>query len=151
MLNLPAEFEQFHWMIDMVQNVDMGLIVIDEDYTVKVWNGFMTHHSGRLSSEAIGHSLFELFPEIPQEWFTLKTKPVYDLGCRSFITWQQRPYLFKCRNVRPVTQQADFMYQNVTLNPMRNPSGKINALFLSIQDVTTEALTTQRTTVNSIK
>jgi len=114
MLSLPAEFEQFHWMVDMVQNVDMGLIVIDRDYNVQVWN--------------------------PQEWFRLKTKPVYDLGCRSFITWQQRPYLFKCRNVRPVTQQADFMYQNITLNPMRTPTGAINSLFLSIQDTTAEAL-----------
>ncbi|QSA20165.1 PAS domain-containing protein, partial [Vibrio furnissii] len=117
MLSLPAEFEQFHWMVDMVQNVDMGLIVLDRDYNVQVWNGFMTHHSGKLAHEAIGQSLFTLFPEIHQEWFKLKTKPVYDLGCRSFITWQQRPYLFKCRNVRPVTQQAEFMYQNITLNP----------------------------------
>ena len=29
MVNLPAEFEQFHWMVDMVQNVDLGLIVIN--------------------------------------------------------------------------------------------------------------------------
>lgn len=140
MLNLPAEFEQFHWMVDMVQNVDMGLVVIDKDYNVQVWNGFMTHHSGLQSHEAIGRSIFDIFPEIPQEWFKLKTKPVYDLGCRSFITWRQRPYLFRCRNVRPVTQQAEFMYQNVTLNPMRTPTGKINSLFLSIQDATAEAL-----------
>ncbi len=51
MLNLPAEFEQFHWMVDMVQNVDMGLVVIDKDYNVQVWNGFMTHHSGLQSHE----------------------------------------------------------------------------------------------------
>lgn len=93
MLNLPAEFEQFHWMVDMVQNVDMGLVVINRDFQVQVWNGFMTHHSGKQSHDAIGKSIFELFPEIPEEWFRLKTKPVYDLGCRSFITWQQRPYL----------------------------------------------------------
>ncbi|MEZ9269015.1 PAS domain-containing protein [Vibrio splendidus] len=144
MLNLPAEFEQFHWMVDMVQNVDMGLVVINRDFQVQVWNGFMTHHSGKQSHDAIGKSIFELFPEIPEEWFRLKTKPVYDLGCRSFITWQQRPYLFKCRNVRPVTQQADFMYQNVTLNPMRSPTGQVNSLFLSIQDATAEALVSQK-------
>lgn len=65
---------------------------------------------------------------------------MYDLGCRSFITWRQRPYLFKCRNVRPITQQAEFMYQNVTLNPMRTPTGEVKALFLSIQDATAEAM-----------
>ncbi len=136
MLALPAEFEQFHWMVDMVQNVDMGLIVINRDYNVQVWNGFMTHHSGKQAHDVIGKSLFEIFPEIPVEWFKLKTKPVYDLGCRSFITWQQRPYL--------LTQQAKFMYQNVTLNPMRTPTGAINSLFLSIQDATSEALVSQQ-------
>ncbi len=40
MLNLPAEFEQFHWMVDMVQNVDIGLVVINRDFQVQVWNGF---------------------------------------------------------------------------------------------------------------
>ncbi len=80
MLNMPAEFEQFHWMVDMVQNVDMGLVVIDRDYNVQVWNGFMTHHSGLQSHDAIGRSIFDIFPEIPQEWFKLKTKPVYDLA-----------------------------------------------------------------------
>ncbi|WP_428773450.1 PAS domain-containing protein [Vibrio sp.] len=140
MLNLPAEFDHFHWMVDMVQNVDLGLIVVDRQYQVQVWNGFMTHHSGIQASQAIGQSLFELFPEIPPAWFTMKTKPVFDLGCRSFINWQQKPYLFHCRNVRPVTQQAEFMYQNITLNPMRTPSGEVNSLFLSVQDVTAEAL-----------
>ncbi|WCE31392.1 PAS domain-containing protein [Vibrio sp. SCSIO 43137] len=140
MLGLPAEFEQFHWMVDMVQNVDLGLVVLDEDYKIQVWNGFMTHHSGKQAHEAIGKTLFEVFPEIPKEWFLIKAKPVYSLGCRSFITWRQRPYLFKCRNVRPITQQAEFMYQNVTLNPMRTPTGEVKSLFLSIQDATAEAV-----------
>lgn len=72
MLALPAEFEQFHWMVDMVQNVDMGLIVINRGYNVQVWNGFMTHHSGKQAHDVIGKSLFEIFPEIPVEWFKLK-------------------------------------------------------------------------------
>ncbi|KOO11630.1 diguanylate cyclase, partial [Vibrio xuii] len=71
MLSLPAEFEQFHWMVDMVHNVDLGLIVIDRAHNVQVWNGFMTHHSGIQPNDAIGKSLFELFPEIPQDWFKL--------------------------------------------------------------------------------
>ena len=140
MNSLPAEFEQFHWMVDMVQNVDLGLIVLDREHNVQLWNGFMTHHSGIQGHDAIGRSLFHIFSEIPKEWLQLKTKPVYDLGCRSFITWRQRPYLFKCRNVRPVTQQADFMYQNITLNPMRTTTGEVKSLFLSVQDATSEAL-----------
>lgn len=140
MIGLPAEFEQFHWMVDMVQNVDLGLVVLDTDYKIQVWNGFMTHHSAKQAHEVIGKTIFEVFPEISKEWFIIKAKPVFGLGCRSFITWRQRPYLFKCRNVRPITQQAEFMYQNVTLNPMRAPTGEVKSLFLSIQDATAEAM-----------
>ena len=61
MVNLPAEFEQFHWMVDMVQNVDLGLIVINREYKVQVWNGFMTHHSGMHGHDAIDKSIFEIF------------------------------------------------------------------------------------------
>jgi PAS domain-containing protein len=148
MAGLPLEFEQFHWMVDMVQNVELGLVVLDENYEIQLWNGFMTHHSGKQAHEAIGVSLFDIFPEIPKEWFIVKAKPVYNLGCRSFITWRQRPYLFRCRNVRPITQQAEFMYQNITLNPMRTPTGQVKSMFLSIQDATAEAVMDGATTKN---
>ncbi|KLV04228.1 diguanylate cyclase [Photobacterium aquae] len=140
MLSLPAEFEQFHWMVDMVQHVDMGLIVLDREYTIHVWNGFMTHHSGKQSHEVLGKCFFDVFPEVPRPWFEAKSKPVFNLGCRSFLIWRQRPYLFKCRNVRPITQQAPFMYQNVTLNPMTSPRGDVEYMFLSVDDVTSEAM-----------
>lgn len=140
MYSLPAEFEQFHWMVDMVQHVDVGLVVLDKTYTVHVWNGFMTHHSGIQPHEAIGKNLFSLFPEIPAYWFKSKSKPVFELGCRSFVIWRQRPYLFKCRNVRPITQQAPYMYQNVTLNPMTSPKGEVEYLFMAVEDATAEAI-----------
>ncbi|MGF1726172.1 PAS domain-containing protein [Photobacterium nomapromontoriensis] len=140
MSSLPAEFEQFHWMVDMVQHVDIGLVVLDRDFTVHVWNGFMTHHSGKQAHEVIGKNLFEIFPEISREWFIAKSKPVFELECRSFLIWRQRPYLFKCRNVRPITQQAPFMYQNVTLNPMVSTRGHVDYLFMAVEDATAEAM-----------
>ncbi|KAB2824535.1 PAS domain S-box protein [Aliivibrio sp. S4TY2] len=140
MNGIPAEFEQFHWMVDMVQNVDLGLIVVDKEFNVHLWNGFMTHHSGKQAHDVMGKSLFEIFPEIDSSWFKAKSKPVFELGTRSFVIWRQRPYLFHCRNVRPITQQSHFMYQNVTLNPMRSTTGEIKSMFLAVEDVTAEAL-----------
>ncbi|PSW05396.1 PAS domain-containing protein [Photobacterium lipolyticum] len=140
MFSLPAEFEQFHWMVDMVQHVDVGLVVLDRDFNIHVWNGFMIHHSGKQAHEVMGKTVFEVFPEIPQDWFKAKARPVFELGCRSFLIWRQRPYLFKCRNVRPITQPAPFMYQNVTLNPMTSPKGQVDYLFMAVEDATAEAL-----------
>ena len=111
------QMKEFHWLMEMVQTVDVGLVVIEEDFTVKVWNSFMESHSG-VSAEAIrSTSLFEQFPDLPVEWLKQKTNTVFGLRNRSFMTWEQRPYLFKFKNYRPITGTEEFMYQNVTISP----------------------------------
>ncbi len=35
------------------------------------------------------------------------------------------------------------MYQNITMHPMANTRGEVNHMFISIQDVTNEALASQ--------
>ena len=44
------ELQEFHWMMDMLQTVDVGIVVLDRNFTVQVWNGFMESHSGLLPS-----------------------------------------------------------------------------------------------------
>nr|WP_086937947.1 PAS domain-containing protein [Thaumasiovibrio occultus] len=140
MQEMPIDFMQLQWVVDIVQNIDAGIIVVNKEGEIHMWNGFMTHQTGKQASEVLHRSLYEVFPEIDREWFDAKARPVFSLGCRSFITWQQRPYLFRCRNVRPITQQAEHMYQNVTLAPIKGTTGKIEHMSLFIQDVTNEAI-----------
>lgn len=139
MIDSP-EFEQFNWLTDIVQHLDVGLIVLDENYSICLWNAFMSHHTGKMANKVQNLSFFDVFPEINEIWFRAKCRPVFDLQCRSFIVWKQRAYLFKCRNIRPITGQAEFMYQNITLNPMIDLSGKVKHIFISVTDVTNEAL-----------
>lgn len=122
--------------MEMVQTVDVGLVVIDEDFTVKVWNSFMESHSG-VSAEAIrSTSLFEQFPDLPKEWLKQKTNTVFGLRNRSFMTWEQRPYLFKFKNYRPITGTEEFMYQNVTISPLVGLDGEVKQAVIIIYDVT---------------
>ena len=139
MINSP----EFKWMLGIVQNIEMGLIVVDRDFRIKMWNGFMVHHTGKQDNKVKGQRLFDVFPEIQENWFRSKCRPVFELKCRSFVAWEQRPFLFKCRNVRPITGQAAYMYQNITLNPMHNLQGEVDHMFISVADVTMEALSYQ--------
>jgi PAS domain S-box-containing protein len=127
---------EFHWMMDMLQTVDVGIVVLDRDFKIKVWNGFMESHSGLLPSEVRDKSLFELFPSIDREWFAQKSKPVFELRTRSFMTWEQRPYLFKFPNYRPITGGEDYMYQNITLAPLVSATGTVDNISMMIYDVT---------------
>ena len=134
------ELQEFHWMMDMLQTVDVGIVVLDRNFTVQVWNGFMESHSGFLPSEVRDKTLFSLFPAIKQDWFVKKAKPVFDLKTRAFMTWEQRPYLFKFPNYRPITGSESFMYQNITLSPLTSATGKVDFISMMIYDMTDVAV-----------
>ncbi len=100
------EIREFHWLMNIVQNLDVGLVVLDKEYKVQVWNGFMESHSGRLASDVRDGVLFELFPDVDRAWFERKANMVFKLNNRAFSTWEQKPYLLRFSNYRPITGSA---------------------------------------------
>ena len=130
------QLREFHWMMDMLQNIDVGLVVLDRNNEVQVWNSFMENHSGTIAMKAKGKSLFELFPEIPVDWFKHKVESVLHLKTRAFSIWEQRPYIFKFKNYRPITGTADHMYQNVSIFPLTSSTGEVNHICIIVYDVT---------------
>jgi diguanylate cyclase (GGDEF)-like protein len=134
------ELKDFHWLMNMIQTIDVGLMVLDRDYRIQVWNGFMANHSGKAPHDVIGKRLFAEFDDIPETWFRHKAESVFVLKNRAFTTWEQRPYLFKFRNYRPITGTAEFMYQNITLIPLLSADGKVNQIGVIIYDVTDMAV-----------
>ena len=135
-MDIKNSIADIHWLMNLLQNIDIGLMVIDRKYDVQVWNSFMENHSGHSPTEVIGKNIFKLFNDIPQDWFTRKTESVFLLNNRSFTTWEQRDYLFKFKNYRPITGSADYMYQNITLIPLQSADGVINHVGVIIYDVT---------------
>ena len=130
------EMQAFHWMIDMVQSVDVGIVVLDRNFEIKIWNGFMESHSGLLPSEVRDKSIFEIFPSVTQSWFAKKARPVFELKTRAFMTWEQRPYLLKFHNYRPITGSEQYMYQNITLSPLVSANGSVDCISMMIYDMT---------------
>ncbi|MGD8913414.1 MAG: diguanylate cyclase [Candidatus Thiodiazotropha sp.] len=128
----------------MLQNIDVGLVVLDRDYNIQVWNSFMENHSGMAPGSVIKKNIFKLFRDVPQEWFKRKLETVFLLNNRAFTIWEQRPYLFYFKNYRPITSTAEFMYQNSTLIPLISADGKVNHVGIIIYDVTSIAINSQR-------
>jgi len=134
--NEADEMAEFHWMMDMMQTVDVGIVVLDKEFKVKIWNGFMESHSGLLPSAVRDKTLFELYPHIKVDWFKRKARPVFELKTRAFMTWEQRPFLFRFPNYRPITGSEEFMYQNITLAPLASVTGTVDNICMMIYDVT---------------
>jgi len=110
----------FRWLMDVVHNIDVGLVMLDKNYNITLWNSFMQNHSNKVAEDVIGSSLFTVFNEVDEIWFRRKAESVYLLKNSAFTTWEQRPYLFKFENYRPITGKAEFMYQNSTF--MKQPT-----------------------------
>ncbi|MBU1620012.1 MAG: sensor domain-containing diguanylate cyclase [Gammaproteobacteria bacterium] len=135
-----VDVSEIHWLMDMLQTVDVGLVVLSADYRIQVWNGFMENHSGLTPRQVRDRYLFDLFSEIDEDWLRRKCDPVILLKNRAFTIWEQRPYIFKFRNYRPITGSAEYMYQNSTIFPLSDTMGKVTHLCLIIYDVTDVAV-----------
>jgi diguanylate cyclase len=131
-----VEFGEMHWLMDVLQSIDVGLVILDRDYKIQLWNGFMENHSGLCPDDVVDKSLFESFSDIPETWFRQKAEPVFELKTRTFTIWEQRPYVFKFKNYRPITGRATYMYQNSTIIPPESINGNVNHICLIIYDVT---------------
>ncbi|MDX1451103.1 MAG: sensor domain-containing diguanylate cyclase [Oleiphilaceae bacterium] len=130
------DIKEFHWLMDMLQTIDVGLVVLDRNYQVQVWNSFMESHSGLTPLQVKDKNVFDIFDELPRDWMIHKTNSVFLLKNRSFMTWEQRPYLFRFKNYRPITGTEEFMYQNVTISPLVSANGEVNHIAIIIYDVT---------------
>lgn len=134
------DLNEFHWLLAIVQSIDVGVVVLDREYRVEVWNSFMENHSGRTARDASERSFFELFPEVEESWLRRKVESVATLGTPAFTIWEQRPYLVRFKNYQPITGLEDFMYQNTTILPLQATNSKIEHLCLIIYDVTSVAV-----------
>lgn len=133
------DLNEFHWLLSIVQSIDVGVVVLDRQFRVEVWNSFMENHSGLGADQVQGRSLFQLFPELDRAWLERKVGSVLRLGTRAFSLWQQRPYLLRFETYRPITGQSDFMYQNLTILPLAATGGEVQHVCLMIYDMTEAA------------
>ncbi|WJG09021.1 sensor domain-containing diguanylate cyclase [Aliiglaciecola sp. LCG003] len=140
MTNYLSDINSLHSQLNLLGSIEVGITVLDRNFHVLAWNQFMENNSGILPSAIEGKSIFSFFPEIDKDWFTIKTEPVFNLKSPAFIIWEQRPYLFKFDTSRPITSASDFMYQNVTLFPLKSAAGEVEQICLVVYDVTDEAL-----------
>lgn len=140
MTDTSSEFAEMHWLMDVLQSIDVGLVILDRDYKIQLWNGFMENHSGLRPDQVHDKSLFDSFHDIPETWFRQKAEPVFELKTRTFTIWEQRPYLFKFKNYRPITGRASYMYQNSSIIPLESIDGAVKHICLIIYDVTDTAV-----------
>ncbi|MBL4681765.1 MAG: PAS domain-containing protein [Pseudomonadales bacterium] len=134
------EMHNLHWIMNILQHMNNGLVVVDRDYKICMWNSFMENHSGFSVDDVDERVLFDVFPDLQRSWFQKKIDTVFHLGCQAYTIWEERPYIFKFDNYRPITGNLDFMYQYSTLIPLTGVDTSTSHVAILISDVTDAAV-----------
>lgn len=129
-------FSDLHWLLDVIQSSNVGIVVLDKTLKVEVFNRFMQAHSGITSERAIGESIFSLFPEVPKQWLERRVNSVFELEIPVYTTWTERPWLFHFPMRLPIHYQADTMFQNVMFVPLHTANNKVERVGIVVYDVT---------------
>ena len=60
-----TETETFAALSERAVNlVQSGIVVLDAEHRIVLWNNWMVPRSGRAAARVRGHSLFDVFPEL---------------------------------------------------------------------------------------
>ncbi len=135
-MSATDDFVEIHRLVNLLQAIDVGLLVVDKAFRITLWNNFMENHSGATADRVIGKPLFDLSPDVPREWLEQKINTAFALASRAYTTWEQRPYLFRFKSYRPITGMAEHMYQDISFVPLRGLTGEVEQVAIVLYDVT---------------
>tara|TARA_R110000737_G_scaffold72961_1_gene101449 strand:+ start:571 stop:1515 length:945 start_codon:yes stop_codon:yes gene_type:complete len=121
--------------IDISNRLNTGILILDNNLNIIMWNRFLEVHANKKNQEVIGQSIFAVFPELPKKWFERKISSVIQLKTQSFCSWEQRHHLFELSHSRPITTDSNFMAQNCTFLPLE-VEGDVERICILIEDVT---------------
>lgn len=116
--------------------VDVGIIILKPDLSIFKWNRWMEHHSGIKGDEAIGRSLFAVYPHLNNQSFLRSIKYVRSFGNFYVFSQKLHQYLFPMEPVTSYDGSLKYMQQNCAMGLLKDEEGKEAYLYITVQDVT---------------
>ena len=116
--------------------LNIGLVLLDTELRVTYWNRWMELQSGIRSDEILKRPLFEFFPNLDTPKFHRNFKAVLTFGNFAFFSQKLHRYLFPFKPTGSYALNMEFMQQSCLMGPLRNESGSIESIFITVQDST---------------
>ncbi len=133
---MPKDNKVLSLLGSIVKRINVGVLVIDSDMNIILWNGFMEMYSGEKACDVLNKNLFDCFPSLPVAWMKKKIEGVLLFENYGFSSWKQRPYVFRFRHNRPLTGNVDHMRQDCVFQPVKNQDGKVEFVCITVSDMT---------------
>ena len=128
----------------IIEMVNIGIVILDKDLTIQLWNRWMESHSNLTAEKIVGRPLLECFPNIDTPRFHRNFKAVLAFGNFSFFSQKLHNYLFPFKTSNVIGANFNYMQQNCTMGPLRDEDTRISHVFITVQDVTAIAAYEQK-------
>ena len=124
----------------IIESFSSGILLLDDQYRIQLWNQFMVNHSGKSFNEVKGKIIFDVFPESDQAWFREKVEEVLSNGKVAHSHWETHPFLLYLTGHFTSEGDAESMYQNCDFIPLPDAQNETVQVCIAINDTTEQAL-----------
>jgi len=134
--------------------MDVGLVLINKNYEVQLWNGWMEKLSGFEADEVIGHSIFDVFPEVSGSRIDKSINKALKHNCPSILSSKLTRINFPLFISSFRSNEKKRIEQSILIKPM-DLSDNSRCAVISISDISSsklreKALREQTTILNKV-
>ena len=127
--------QNLHWLMNILQHMNVGLVVIDRKHNICMWNSFMENYSGLTNEDVDEKGLFDIYPDLKADWFLKKLDAAFLLDCQMYTNWHERPQVFDFSHYRPITGNLSHMVQQCTFIPLKGSDTTTSHVGILVSDV----------------
>jgi diguanylate cyclase (GGDEF)-like protein len=121
---------------EVLEVLNIGIVILDSQYTVLEWNRWMEIHSKISKKDIEGTILFHYYPHLSNPSFLRGCKSVLKFGNYVYFSQKLHNYLFPFKASGIYARYYDFMQQSCTMTPIKGEDGRPERIVLTIQNVT---------------
>ncbi|WP_181905150.1 ATP-binding protein [Aestuariispira insulae] len=117
--------------------VAFGLCLVSQELKIIRWNQWLADHSSISAAEAVGRTLFDLFPELEKSRFAFSLKGTLASGMAAYLSRSLNQSPFPLFSKSPGASRDERLQQEIQIMPFRLGSGARTAL-VQIRDATSD-------------
>jgi len=118
------------WTGILLDNISVGICIIDKDYKVLFWNEYMEAYTGYSKDEVQNNYLFHFFPAFKDKIYRERIDNIFNGWPPVILSSRLHNAFFKSR-----TSKGNIRFQEITVTPQANADGEVQHAVFTITDV----------------
>jgi PAS domain S-box len=118
------------WTGGLLDNISVGICIIDKDYKVLFWNEYMEAYTGYEKDEVQNYYLFHFFPVFKDKIYRERIDNIFNGWPPVILSSRLHNAFFNSRN-----NKGNSRFQEITVTPQVDSNGEVQQAVFTITDV----------------